>query len=133
MRWQNTLPAIVGAALATGCFVEVQHVDDPSPEFVRARAEAARVQGRPGPAHTLHVLAFDRGDHELTKVSLPFWIVKRFPKGEDGALDLGDELDDKARGHLQRRWRLDDLEKAGLGTLVEVEEQDGDQVLVWLR
>jgi hypothetical protein len=29
--------------------------------------------------------------------------------------------------------RLEDVEKAGRGALVEVEEEDGDQVLVWLR
>jgi len=32
------------------------------------------------------------------------------------------------RPHL----RLEDIEKAGLGILVEVEEDGGDQVLVWL-
>jgi len=32
-----------------------------------------------------------------------------------------------------RHVRLEDLEKAGLGVLVEVEEEGGDLVLVWLK
>ncbi len=34
---------------------------------------------------------------------------------------------------MKSRLRLEDIEKAGRGILVEVEEEDGDQVLVWLR
>ena len=37
------------------------------------------------------------------------------------------------RGRSTAASRLRDLEKAALGTLVEVEEEDGEQVLVWLR
>jgi hypothetical protein len=28
---------------------------------------------------------------------------------------------------------VEDIEKAGLGTLIEVDEEDGEQVLVWLK
>jgi hypothetical protein len=131
---KNTLGAllILTGGLAAGCLVDIHHVDNPRPEFARARAEAARVEGLAGPAHTLCVLAWDRGDHELTRVSVPFWLLRKIAKGEDAGIDLGGEVDDKLREHLSR-LRLEDLQKAGLGTLVEVEEDDGDQVLVWLR
>ena len=34
---------------------------------------------------------------------------------------------------MKRHVRLRDLERAGLGLLVEVEEEDGEQVLLWLK
>ena len=34
---------------------------------------------------------------------------------------------------MKRHVRLEEIEKAGLGVLVEVEEEDGEQVLIWLR
>ena len=34
---------------------------------------------------------------------------------------------------MRSRLRLKDIEQAGRGILLEVEEEGGDQVLVWLR
>src|SRR5262245_7130104 len=65
--------SLAGAA----CFVEIDHCKDPSDAFRQARSEAARYQGRPGPAHRLNVLVFDPGDHELVRVSLPMWLVRK--------------------------------------------------------
>ena len=121
------------AALGAGCFVEISHVDDPRVEFAQARADATRLRGRPGPAHSLHVLAYDKDERELVKVSLPLWLVKKIAKSEVGELDLDGDVDGRLRGCLARHVRLEDLVKAGRGLLVEAEEEDGDQVLVWLR
>jgi hypothetical protein len=122
--------AVAAAALLLGgCLVEVRRVEDPRPAFQEARAEASRLQGRPGPAHRVHVLVFDESDRKLVRVSLPLWLVQKIDK--DGELDFGDEAGDLAEG-VRPRLRLEDIEKAGLGILVEVEEEGGDQVLVWL-
>jgi len=118
----------------TGCLVQITHVSDPAPLFREARAEAARLAGRPGPAHELNVLVWNRGDRELVRVSLPMWIVRRAERHVDWNDRDADDNDARDRvRHALRRVRLEDIEKAGLGVLAEVEEDGGDQVLVWLR
>jgi hypothetical protein len=132
MRGVGVLGVVLAAGLGTACFVEVHKVSDPRAAFEKARSEAQRYQGRPGPGHELNVLAYDGHDGELVQVSLPLWLVRKIDReGEDLELDgQGGRL----KQHLRRRLRLRDIEKAGLGILVEVEEEEsGDQVLVWLR
>ena len=131
MKRVGVLFLALTAGLTAGCFVEVRHAADPGAAFDRARAEAARVAGRPGPAHELNVLVYDPDDHELVKVCLPMWIARRIAKHEETSFD--DEAGERVRERLNRRLRFEDLERAGLGTLVEVEDDDGSQVLVWLR
>jgi hypothetical protein len=124
------LAGILGAAvLASGCLVEIEKVEDPGPAFAKARADVARVQGRPGRPEHLEVLVYDRGDGQLIRASLPMCLVRQMGDSDD--LDLGDEAGEAAR-HV-RRLRLEDIAEAGRGILVEVEEESGDQVLVWLR
>ena len=48
-------------------------------------------------------------------------------------IDVDDDDADHVKRVLKRRIRLEDIEKAGLGMLVEVDEEDGEQVLVWLK
>ena len=48
-------------------------------------------------------------------------------------IDLDFDEGGEAARRVKSRLRLEDIEKAGRGILVEVEEEDGDQVLVWLR
>jgi hypothetical protein len=128
------LAVLLGGLLATGCFVSVTHVSNPARAFDEARAEAARVQGRLGPARSLQVLVYDPGDRELVRVSLPMWIVRKLDHEVDWDDDEWDDNGgDKVRNALRGRISLRDLEKAALGTLIEVEEEDGEQVLVWLR
>jgi hypothetical protein len=123
---------VIVAALAgvqLGCLVEVTTVSDAAGAFRSARAEAARYQGRPGPAHHLNVLVYDPGDRELVRVSLPFWLAKKC----QGHIDWNDDHGDRVARRVGRHVRLEDLEKAGLGVLADVEDDDGSQVLVWLR
>ncbi|MBI3932116.1 MAG: hypothetical protein HY317_01750 [Acidobacteria bacterium] len=120
---------LTAAVLGTGCLVHVERVSDPRPAFERAREQALRVQGRPGPAHELNVLAWDPDDRELVRVSLPMWLCRKM-KGE---VDLDDVAEGAGIGRHGRHVRWEDVERAGLGVLVEVAEDDGGQVLVWLR
>ena len=122
--------ATLGALLGCGCLVQIDHhVADPNAAFREAKAEAARYQGRPGPAHEVNVLVYDPSEGDLVRVSVPLWLCKKF----DGKVDFGDDGEDRAARAVRRHVRFSDLEKAGLGTLVEVEEDSGEQVLVWLR
>jgi hypothetical protein len=114
------------AASASACLVNVQHVDDPAPAFARAQAEAAKVQGTGKPG-SLNVLVYDPSDRELVSVSAPLWLVRKA-----GNLALDDDGDEGVQ--FARLCLLpENLEKAGRGVVVEVDEEEGDHVLVWLR
>jgi hypothetical protein len=132
---QLGLAAVAALGLSeAACLVQITHVADPRPIFAAARVEAERLTGRPGRARELNVLVWDRDDGELVRVSLPMWLVRKAER----RIDWRDEAEDgdHARDHVRsalRRVRLEDIEKAGLGILAEVEEDGGDQVLVWLR
>ena len=133
MKRAGVLSSLLVAALTTGCFVEVRHVSDPGRAFERARAEAAEVARHPGRAQQLNVLVYERDDQQLIKVSLPMWIARKIAKHEGGEIDFDDEVGERVQRRLEHRLRLEDLEKAGRGMVVEVEDDDGSQVLVWLR
>ena len=123
------------ALLESACLVQITHVSDPSPMFHEARLEAARLSGRPGPAHEVNVLVWNRDERQLVRVSLPMWVVRKAERRIDWD-DEGPDAERGARDHVRdalRHVRLEDLEKAGLGVLAEVEEDGGNQVLVWLR
>lgn len=128
MRPFRLAAIVMAAVLGAGCLVNIEKTADPGPAFAKARAEAARVQGRPGPAGHVHVLVWDRAEGQLVQVSLPMWIVRKAAK--DGDLDLDDATG--TAGRVRPHLTLDEIQKAPLGTLVEVEEEDGAQVLVWL-
>lgn len=120
---------VVAAAISTGCLVQIDHVSDPGSAFRAARAEAARVQGRPGPAHELNVLVFDPDDRELVRVSLPMWLCRKL----EGKVDWDDDREARVARSVKRHVRMEQLERAGLGVLAEVEEEGGQQVLIWLK
>jgi hypothetical protein len=125
----------LGALLGTGCFVDVSHVSDPEPAFRKARAEAEALAGRQGPARSVQVLVYDPGERELVRVSVPMWIARRIEEESDWDEIELDESDggDRALRALRGRISLKDLERSALGTLIEVEDEDGEQVMVWLR
>jgi len=132
MSHTRILALLATAALAAGCLVELEKVADPAAAFAAARADAAGVQGRAGRPARLEVLVYDREEGELLRASLPMWLVRKLEKKGDLDLDFDDERREAA-GNVRKHLRLEDIEKAGRGVLVEMEEEDGDQVLVWLR
>ena len=123
---------ILAAVLQTACIVQVQHVADAGAAFREARAEAMRYQGRPGPARHVNVLVYDPDEGELTRVSVPMWLAKKAVGHVDFDTDLAGDEEDAVR-RVKRRVSIEAIEKAGLGLLVDVDEDDGEQVLVWLR
>ena len=81
------------AGLTSGCLVEIDRVADPGAAFAQARREAARFQGRPGPAHTVNVLVYGHDDSQLVRVSVPMWLARKVAKHEGNFdADLGDGL-----------------------------------------
>jgi hypothetical protein len=136
MRTSRLLAVVILGFLEAACLVQIDQVRDPSPQFEAARREALRVQGRKGPAHELNVLVYDEGDQKLVRVSVPMWLARKIAshadKDNDGEIDFGKDGDEAERA-IRRHVRWKDVEKAGLGILVEVQDDDGAQVLVWLR
>jgi len=134
MRGRMAVAGLV-ALLGTGCFVDVTHVSDPEPAFRKARAEAESMAGRKGPARSVQVLVYDPDERELVRVSVPMWLAHRIEKESNwDEVDLDSaEGGDRALRALRGRISFKDLERTGLGTLIEVEEKDGEQVMVWLR
>ncbi|HKC12026.1 MAG TPA: sigma factor, partial [Vicinamibacteria bacterium] len=80
MRGGGILGVVLAAGLGSACFVEVHKVSDPRAAFEKARAEAQRYQGKPGPGHELNVLVYDGHDGELVRVSLPLWLVRKIDR-----------------------------------------------------
>lgn len=133
MTRYGPLFAILMGVLETGCFIQVDHVADPRAAFRDARAEALLYAGRPGPARELNLLVYDAGERELVRVSLPMWVVRKLDRdGREFDLDFDDRPHGLARA-MKRHVRLRDIERAGLGILLEAEEDEGGQVLIWLR
>jgi hypothetical protein len=145
-RWSGARRSVLGLSLLalttaaqTACLVDVHQVSDPRAAFRQARADAEKVQGRSGPAHHLNVLVYDPDDKTLVKVSLPLWLCRKIDKGVDWDVDASDRSEgdrdgaERVRRAVKRHVRLEDIEKAGLGVLAEVEDDDGSQVLIWLK
>jgi hypothetical protein len=134
-RTRATAVAALGllAALEAGCFVHVTHESDPTSAFLRARDEASRVRARDVRATELNVLAWDPGDREMVRVSVPLWLVRQADRHADWDMDYGDERDRERWRRRMDRMRWEDIERAGPGILLEVTEDEGERVLVWLR
>jgi len=127
---------LLAASVSAGCLVQVSHCTDAAAAFREARAEAAGLVGRTGRASQVNVLVFDPDDEKLVRVRVPMWLAKKAYRiaEPDGEIEIDfDEGDEDLARHLRGRVSLAELEKAGPGMLVEVEEDGGEQVLVWLR
>jgi hypothetical protein len=128
------------AAASVGCLVNVTHVSNPDRYFEAAMRSARSVAGQRGPARELHVLVYDADERKLVRVDLPLGLVGQLVREADFDWDF-DDFDfcrssrhgcSEAR-HRLRRFSGQDLKKLPLGPLVEVTEDDGERVFVYLR
>jgi len=132
----------ITAALAfttAGCLVNISHVQNPDRYFEEARRSANAVAGQEGPARELRVLVYDASEHKLVRVEVPLSLVKHLADNEDWDWDVDHDVCRSgshgcadARRKL-RKFSARDLEKLPLGPLVEVTEDDGERVFVYLR
>ena len=133
----------ITAALAFttfGCLVNVTHVSNPDRYFEEARRSAGAVAGRPGPAKELRVLVYDADERKLVRVEVPLGLVLKLAENEEFDWDFDDHdfCHSGSRGCSEarrklRKFRGQDLEKLPLDPLVEVTEDDGERVFVYLR
>lgn len=134
MQTSKGLAIVLAALLGTaGCLVHVEKVDDPEQAFTEARKDALKLRGQKGSVRELNVLAYDAGDRELVRVTVPLWLLRKALNDDD---DESIDLDLDSTEHLDAvagHFSMKDLERAGPGVLLEVQENDGERVLVWLR
>lgn len=117
-----------------GCLrVEVSRTNDPGPAFALARREAMRFQGRKGPARELGAVIWSADEKQLIRARVPMWLVRKFDRGQIAAADANDGGEPGLGDRLSRRLSVRDLDRAGLGLLFELEEEQGERVLVWLQ
>lgn len=128
------------ALTSIGCLVNVTHVSNPDRYFDEARRLAASVAGKEGPARELRVLVYEPDENKLVRVEVPIGLVRHLAKDNEFDFDFDDDdfCGRPSRGCKEARKRLRkfsgrDLDKLPLGILVEVSEDDGERVLVYLR
>jgi hypothetical protein len=124
----------------SACLVNVSHTSNPDRYFDEAMKAARAVAGEEGPAKELRVLVYDADDRKLVRVEIPLGLVRRLAADGDFDWDLDDHDICRSGGRgcsemkrKLRRFRGKDLDKLPLGPLVEVTEDDGERVFVYLR
>jgi hypothetical protein len=93
-------------------------VQDGEPVLTRqppASAPASRLS-------TLHVVAWDPDDEGLTRVDLPFWLVRL----KSGPIEISSKS-----GFDDLNLTVDELERFGPALLVDHVSRSGDRVLIW--
>jgi hypothetical protein len=72
----------------------------------------------------LHVIAFDVHEQKMKRLTLPFWVLRLSP----GELNIGGET----LGTLRHtRLKVQDLEDAGPGLLLNHTDRSGTRIVVW--
>ena len=98
-------------------------VVDGRPQLIADRASRAEATA---PLSTLHVIAFDKGDDELAKLSLPFWLL-RMRSGPIRLSAYSQGWDDRGVS-----FRVEDIERAGPGIVVDVNREREGRMLIWV-
>lgn len=120
----------------SGCFTVrvIRNVKDPDRYFSSAYKRIDYIHkkrpNREGKANSIRVLVYEASEHQIVKVSAPFWLVNT-------CMDIGIKAADEEEGFefdesYDFDWRdIKDLEKLGPGLLVEIEDEES-KVLIWL-
>jgi hypothetical protein len=75
---------------------------------------------------TLHVLVYNRKDGRLVDIDVPFWLLRMMPSGRISLRDRGINFDSD-RLHITTA----DLERRGPGLVLDEQNLDGAQILIW--
>ncbi len=99
----------------------IQLVDD-RPQFIvdRATRTASTTSLK-----TLHVMAWDEDEEKLVTFSIPFWLL-RMKSGPIQLSAYSQGWDDRGVS-----FRVEDIEKAGPGLILDVNERRDGRVLIW--
>jgi hypothetical protein len=96
---------------------------DGRPEFIADRA--TKEGASTAPLKTMHVMAWDDDEEQLVTFSLPFWLLRM----KSGPI----QLSAYSRGWNDRgvSFRIEELERAGPGIVMDFSERREGRVLIW--
>jgi len=84
----------------------------------------------PGELKTLHILRWDVHEERLTRVDVPFWMIRMrnssFDVMNDGTVNPGG-----VRLRTSTKIRVDDVERFGSALLVDGDLPDGGHLVIW--
>ncbi|HJU42421.1 MAG TPA: hypothetical protein VJ691_06380 [Vicinamibacterales bacterium] len=100
----------------------IQMVDD-RPQFIADRATKSGAVSTS--LKTMHVMAWDEDEEQLVTFSLPFWVL-RLKSGPIRLSAYSQGWDDRGVS-----FRIEDLERAGPGIVLDFTERREGRVLVW--
>ncbi len=126
---------LVMVTLVSGCFTVriIKNVTDPDRYFDQAYTKIERIHdrhpNREGRTRRINLLIYKESDHELIKISAPFWFVNSY-------MDIGITDSDDESFDIDERYDIDwrdirELEQIGPGLLVEIDDEES-KVLIWL-
>jgi hypothetical protein len=113
---------------ADAAFSEVrQRFGNPKPILDVKDGEPVLTRKPPDVAHPsrlsmLHVIAWDPDDEGLTRVDLPFWLIRL----KSGPIEISSKS-----GFEDLNLTVEDLERFGPALLVDHVGRGGDRVLIW--
>ncbi len=84
----------------------------------------------PGDLKTLHILRWDVHQERLTRVDIPFWVIRMRNSSLDVMSD-GSVSPGGASLRTSTKIRVEDVERFGSTLLVDGDLPDGGRVLVW--
>jgi hypothetical protein len=99
----------------------IQFVDD-RPQYVADRATRAPSTT---PLKTMHVMAWDEDEEQLVRFSIPFWLL-RLKSGPIQLSAYSQGWDDRGVS-----FKVEDIERAGPGLILDVNEVSDGRVLIW--
>lgn len=95
---------------------------DGRPQYV---ADRATQPASTTPLQRMHIMAWDEDDEQLVTFALPFWLL-RLKSGPIQLSAYSQGWDDRGVS-----FRIEDLERAGPGIVLDVSEQRDGRVLIW--
>jgi hypothetical protein len=84
----------------------------------------------PGELKTLHILRWDVHEERLTRVDVPFWLL-RMRNGPIDVMYEGDPNPSGLRMKTSTSIRVADIERFGPALLVDGDMPDGGHVVIW--
>lgn len=88
----------------------------------------ARPQQDGANLEAVHIAVYDPNDGKLVRFRIPFWLLRLSP---DGKISIADDALSEVRG--VEKITVKELERYGPGLVLDVREEDGSQVIVWME
>jgi hypothetical protein len=98
-----------------------------TPQYTAAATTARASAGERARLDTLHVLVWDPDDEELSRISLPFWLLRM----KSDPIRLGSYASGLDDGGVE--LRPEDIEKYGPGVILDTALERGQRVLLWAQ